>query len=88
MMAMGQHLPREAIMADFVIVVAAAASLAASPRLPPAAVVPQNAPTVGFHVYRDLNACEQATVRLTPRPGQRHVCVPVEPNLQELTAAY
>ena len=75
-------------MTDFVIVVAAAASLAASPHLPPQAVVPQNAPTVGFQLYRSFDTCEQATTQLTPRAGKRYVCVPVEGNDQELTSAY
>ncbi len=75
-------------MTDFVIVAAAAASLAASPHLPPQAAIPQNAPTIGFHLYGDLNACEAAITQLTPRPGKRYVCVPVEGRDQELTAAY
>jgi hypothetical protein len=75
-------------MTDFVIVVAAAASLAASPTLPPQAVVPQNAPTVGFHLYGTVHACEDAIAQLTPRPGKRYVCLPIERGDQELTSAY
>jgi hypothetical protein len=79
---------KEAIMTDFVIVVAAAASLAASPHLPPQAAIPQNAPTVGFHLYRTLNACEDAITQLSPQAGKRYVCLPVERNDQEFTSAY
>ena len=50
--------------------------------------MPQNAPTVGFQLYRSLATCEQATTQLTPRAGKRYVCVPVEGNDRELTAAY
>ncbi|MBL6080708.1 hypothetical protein JMJ56_22075 [Belnapia sp. T18] len=75
-------------MTDFVIVVAAVASLAASPNLPPEAAIPQNAPTIGFRLYKDLHACEAATAQLTPRRGMRHVCVPVESGDGELASAY
>lgn len=75
-------------MTDFVIVVAAAASLAASPSLPLQAVVPQNAPTVGFRLYGTLNACEDATRQLTPQAGKRYVCLPTDGGDQELTSAY
>ena len=75
-------------MTDFVIVVAAVASLAASPNLPPQAAIPQNAPTVGFQLYGTLNACEDAVTHLTAQAGKRYVCLPVEGRDQELTSAY
>lgn len=76
-------------MADFVIVVVAAATLAALPPSKPIeSVVPQNAPTVGFVLYRDLGACEAAVTRLVAPQGRRLVCVPVERNDTELATAY
>jgi hypothetical protein len=76
-------------MTDFVIVAVAAATLATvSPSKPIESVVPQNAPTVGFIVYRDVAACEAAVTRLTAPQGRRFVCVPVESNATELATAY
>jgi len=76
-------------MADFVIVAVAAATLAVLPPSKPVeSVVPQNAPTVGFVVYRDVAACEAAVARLAAPQGRRLVCVPVEPNATELATAY
>ncbi len=80
-------------MTDFVIV--AAASLAAALATPAAyptatataATVPLNAPTIGFHVYKDAVSCEQAADRLTPPPGKRFVCLPVVP-YDALVTAY
>lgn len=67
-------------MTDFVIVVAAVASLAAaSPGLPaPTAVVPDRLPTVGFKTYPSAESCEEAAARLAARPGTRLVCLPVQ----------
>jgi len=75
-------------MTDFVIVVAALASFAsASPttRMP---AVPDNAPTVGFRTYATAETCEEAASHLTARPGMRLVCLPIETQVGELSAAY
>jgi hypothetical protein len=76
-------------MTDFVIVAAAslAAALAAPAADPTAATGPANAPTIGFHVYKDAVSCEQAADRLTPPPGKRFVCLPVVP-YDALVTAY
>src|SRR5690349_5704292 len=77
-------------MTDFVIV-AAAAALLASPTVadtPLEAVVPQNSPTVGFVLYRDVGSCEAAVAGLKARPGQRLVCLPVERSDGEMASAY
>jgi hypothetical protein len=84
-------------MADFIIVIAAAAALAGSAPAPfaatstaPAATasVPLSAPTVGFRTYRDLASCEQAAAALVAPPGSRPVCLPVEPLAGDLVSAY
>jgi hypothetical protein len=76
-------------MSDFVIVAATLAALAtASPQQPLEAVVPQNAPTVGFKLYQDIASCEAAVARLTARPGMRLVCLPVETSDTALATAY
>jgi len=85
-------------MADFVIVIATAAALAApiapgstAPAGPAAAVapsVPLSAPTVGFRTYPDAASCEQATAVQVAPPNARLVCVPVEPLAGDLTSAY
>lgn len=79
-------------MTEFVIVAAASLGLAlSSPAADPAqtaASVPLNAPTVGFHVYKDAASCEQSAERLTPPPGTRLVCLPIVPHEQELAIAY
>jgi len=80
-------------MADFVIVIAAAAIGMAAPApatVDPAAgaSVPMNAPTVGFRTYPDAEACEKATQGLTAPVGRRLVCLPVERSLGDLTNAY
>jgi hypothetical protein len=78
-------------MTDFVIVAAASLAVALSaPAAGPtatAATVPLNAPTIGFHVYKDPVSCEQAADRLTPPPGKRFVCLPVVP-YDALVTAY
>ncbi len=86
-------------MADFVIIIAAAAALAA-PAMPGSAAptpaapgassswAPLNAPTVGFRTYRDATSCEQATAALVAPPGSRLVCVPVEPLAGDMANAY
>jgi len=71
-------------MTDFVIVVAALASLASSSPAP----LPDRAPTVGFKTYATAEACEDAAAHLQPRPGTRLVCLPVESHDGELAAAY
>ena len=90
-------------MADFVIVIATAAMLAAPTHAPgagataapgttaaagAAASVPLSAPTVGFRTYPDAASCEQATAALVPPPNARLVCLPVEPHAGELVSAY
>ena len=81
-------------MADFVIVIAAAAIGLAVPASPvpsqaEAALVPQNAPTVGFRTYPDAASCEKAVGALpAPPSGKRHVCLPVERSAGELANAY
>ena len=66
-------------MADFVIVIAAAAALAGpavpgsaapTPATPSAAAasVPLNAPTVGFRTYPEAASCEQATAGMVAPP--------------------
>lgn len=81
-------------MADFVIVIAAAAIGLAAPASPiptpaEAALVPQNAPTVGFRTYSDAASCEKAVAALPAAPaGKRHVCLPVERSGSELANAY
>jgi hypothetical protein len=85
-------------MADFIIVIATAAALAApggtgavAPTPPAAAAkssIPLNAPTVGFRTYRDAASCEQATAALVAPPNARLVCVPVEPHAGDLSNAY
>lgn len=81
-------------MADFVIVIAAAAIGFANPASPvpslaEAARVPLNAPTVGFRTYADAAACEKAVAELPAAPeGRRHVCLPVENQRGELASAY
>ncbi len=86
-------------MADFVIVIASVAALAA-PAMPgsaapapassgaAAASVPLNAPTVGFRTYPDAGSCEQATAALVAPCGARLVCLPVEPHAGDLASAY
>ena len=87
-------------MADFVIVIATAAMLAAPTPTPgagaapgttaatAAASVPLSAPTVGFRTYPDAASCEQATAALVAPPNARLVCLPVEPHAGELVSAY
>ncbi len=91
-------------MADFIIVIATAAMLAApTPALgagaaaapgttaatgATAASVPLSAPTVGFRTYPDAASCEQATAALVAPPNARLVCVPVERHAGELVSAY
>jgi hypothetical protein len=77
-------------MTDFVIIVAAIASLAsASPQVPGAGVtVPSRTPTVGFLTYHGAGACEEAAAALTPRPGMRLVCVPIEETSGDMPGAY
>lgn len=73
-------------MADFVIVVAALASVASANPVAPA--LPDRAPTVGFRVYASVGACEEAAAKLTAKPGTRLVCLPVETQVGELASAY
>ena len=76
-------------MADFVIVVVAAAL--AVPPVPAdrsAANVPLSAPTVGFTIYKDAVSCENAANRMTARVGTRLVCVPVEPIALQTAGAF
>ena len=77
-------------MPEFVIVVAALASLATAgpvtPGTPP--VVPDQTPTVGFRTYSGAEACEAAAAQLTARAGTRLVCLPGEAQLGELVSAY
>ena len=76
-------------MADFVVVVVAAAL--AVPPVPTdrnASNVPLSAPTVGFQIYRDATACEAAVTHMVARPGTRLVCVPVEPRELDTAAAF
>ena len=87
-------------MADFIIVIATAAMLAAPTPAPgggapdttvasrAAASVPLSAPTVGFRTYPDAASCEQATAALVAPPNARLVCVPVEANAGEMASAY
>ncbi|MGG5817676.1 hypothetical protein [Falsiroseomonas sp. HW251] len=76
-------------MADFVVVVVAAAlSIPAVPAERSAATVPLSAPTVGFSIYRDAASCEAAVARMTPRAGTRMVCVPVEPRDMESASLF
>jgi uncharacterized caspase-like protein len=86
-------------MTGFVIVIAAATAMLATPLAPApdaaasaapgaAASIPPNAPTVGFRVYSDAASCEQATAVLTAPPGARLVCVPIEPMVGEMANAY
>jgi len=65
-------------MTDFVIVVASLASLTLAAPAPHGIAAPSRQPTVGFSTYRSADACEAATEALTPPPGTRLVCVPVE----------
>ena len=77
-------------MMDFVIVVAALASVASA--APPAAIgpgaLPKRTPTVGFNTYNTIETCEGAAAKLVARPGTRLVCLPVEPPLGGLVNAY
>jgi hypothetical protein len=76
-------------MADFVIVVVAAAL--AMPPVPAdrsAANVPLSAPTVGFTIYRDSASCENAVNGMVARAGTRLVCVPVEPIVLQTAATF
>jgi hypothetical protein len=86
-------------MTDFVIVVAAATAMLATPPAPAphaataapgtaAVTTPLHAPTVGFRVYSDAASCEQATAVLTAPRGTRLICVPVEPMIGEMAGAY
>jgi hypothetical protein len=77
-------------MTDFVIVVAAIASLAsaAPPGAGSAVIVPDTAPTVGFRTYPSADACTEAAAKLTARPGTRLVCLPVEAQQGELQSAW
>ena len=85
-------------MADFIIVIATAASALAAPVAPgstapspaPSAVAPAplNAPTTGFRTYPDAASCEQATAALVAPPNARLVCVPVESHVGEMANAY
>ena len=84
-------------MADFIIVIAAAAAMA-GPLVPgstapagSAAVTPSaplSAPTVGFRTYPDAASCEQAIAVLVAPANARLVCLPVEPLAGDLTSAY
>jgi hypothetical protein len=84
----------DSTMADFVIVIAAAAIGLAAPASPvpspaEAALVPLTAPTVGFRTYPDAASCEKAVAALAaPQPGRRHICLPVERPLGELANAH
>lgn len=76
-------------MADFVVVVVAAAlSIPAAPAERSAETVPLSAPTAGFSVYHDAASCEAAIARMTTRPGTRRVCVPVEPTVIESASLF
>ncbi len=78
-------------MTDFVIVIATAAALAIPAPAPAAglaATIPLNAPTVGFHVYKDVASCERAASSLTAPTGKRLVCLPAVSYDQELASAY
>ena len=85
-------------MADFVIVIATAAALAAptatgsaapTPATPSAkSSVPLTAPTVGFRTYPDVASCEQATAILVAPPNARLVCLPAGPMAGEMASAY
>ncbi len=76
-------------MTDFVIVVATMAALASPAAAPGTSPpVPMNAPTLGFHTYADLAACERAVTAATAAAGTRLVCLPVESVNGELASAY
>jgi len=76
-------------MTDFVIVVAALASLAsANPAATGGAVVADRAPTVGFRTYATAEGCEEAAAKLNAKPGTRLICLPVETQVGELASAY
>jgi hypothetical protein len=75
-------------MAEFVIVIAAAAGLAASTPAPNATSVPLSAPTVGFRTYPDVASCERATVGLVVPAGKRLVCLPIDRDSGEMASAY
>ncbi len=77
-------------MTDFVIVAAAAAMLTspAAADKPLEAVVPMNAPTVGFVLHHNIASCEAAIAKLLPQTGKRFVCLPVETSDAEMASAY
>ena len=78
-------------MTDFVIVIAAIAAVAsAAPGGGSGApvAVPDRQPTVGFHTYPSLEACERAAGHLVPPAASRLVCLPVEPPPGGLADAY
>ena len=74
-------------MTDFVIVVAALATLGAAPPAP-AADAAARLPTVGFNTYRSFEACERQATTLVAPQGARLVCLPVEPIEGEMASAY
>ncbi|MFZ4409046.1 MAG: hypothetical protein ACOYOH_17025 [Paracraurococcus sp.] len=73
-------------MTDFVIVVAALASLASASPAP--SIVPERTPTVGFRTYATIEACDDAAAHLIARPGTRLVCLPVEAQAGDMSSAY
>jgi hypothetical protein len=79
-------------MAEFVIVIAAVAGLAATAPVPDAATAataaPLNAPTAGFRTYPDAASCERAAAALVASAGLRHVCLPVEPPVGTMANAF
>jgi hypothetical protein len=63
-------------MTDFVIVVAALASLAsAGPATQ--APLPDRQPTIGFSLYHSADDCEEAATTMVAPQGTRLVCLPV-----------
>lgn len=79
-------------MADFVIVIAALATLAAPAPGPDAAAPPpaaaSEATTAGFRTFPDAAACQRAAAGLVAPPGCRLVCLPAEPPGGDLAKAY
>lgn len=65
---------------EFILVLATAAGLAAAPATVPVApaVTPPPSLSRAFRTYPDAAGCEQAAAALTPPPGARLLCLPVE----------
>jgi hypothetical protein len=64
---------------EFILVLATAAGLATAPATMPAApVAVAPPPSRAFRTYPDAASCEQAAAALTPPPGARLLCLPVE----------